>query len=281
MGVEITEKMSDLKEGTKFDGDKLRYDLLHPAAQKGIVEVLTFGAQKYADRNWEKGMKWSRVIGALKRHLAAIESGEDFDPESGFLHIDHVQCCAHFLSTYYRTRPQFDDRPHNYLETIRIGLDLDDVCFDWTGAWASRWGMGEQTAWFFDREIMQRFEIMREADELDDFYLNLESIVDPTKIPFEPHCYITSRPVDNKISEQSLDRNDFPTRPVFTVGLNKSKVDIAIEQKLDIFVDDRYENFRSLNEAGICCFLMDKPHNRRYDVGYKRIKSLEELKNRF
>ena len=44
------------------------------------------------------------------------------------------------------------------------------------------------------------------------------------------------------------------------------------------FVDDKFENFVELNKNGICCFLMDAPHNQRYDVGHKRIKSLKELK---
>jgi uncharacterized HAD superfamily protein len=57
-----------------------------------------------------------------------------------------------------------------------------------------------------------------------------------------------------------------------------SKIDVAKESGIDIFVDDRFENFVELNNAGICCYLFDSPHNRRYDVGHKRIKSLSELK---
>ena len=40
---------------------------------------------------------------------------------------------------------------------------------------------------------------------------------------------------------------------------------------------DSFENFVELNNAGICCFLFDAPHNRRYYVGYKRITSLRKL----
>lgn len=28
---------------------------------------------------------------------------------------------------------------------------------------------------------------------------------------------------------------------------------------------------------GILCYLMDAPHNRRYNVGHKRLRSLKEL----
>lgn len=96
--------------GIRKDEGKLRYTLIHPLAERGLVEVLTFGAQKYEDRNWEKGLAWSRVIDSLRRHLAAIEAGEDYDPESGLLHADHVQANAHFLAALYRIYPEGDDR---------------------------------------------------------------------------------------------------------------------------------------------------------------------------
>ncbi len=43
--------------------------------------------------------------------------------------------------------------------------------------------------------------------------------------------------------------------------------------------DDKYETFVEMNKAGILCFLYDAPHNQRYDVGFKRIKNLSELKH--
>lgn len=50
------------------------------------------------------------LIGSIKRHLNAIEKGEDYDQESGLLHIGHVLCNAMFLSEYYRTNRSMDDR---------------------------------------------------------------------------------------------------------------------------------------------------------------------------
>ena len=61
------------EEGLRFNEGKLRYDLVNPQAHEGMVDILTFGATKYASRNWERGMAWSKVISSLKRHLAAIE----------------------------------------------------------------------------------------------------------------------------------------------------------------------------------------------------------------
>jgi hypothetical protein len=62
--------------GCKDDQDKTRWDLLPPDALEEIAKVLTFGANKYNDRNWEKGMKWHRPFGALMRHMWAWWRGQ-------------------------------------------------------------------------------------------------------------------------------------------------------------------------------------------------------------
>ncbi|HUM43571.1 MAG TPA: DUF5664 domain-containing protein [Fervidobacterium sp.] len=100
------------KSGTalRYDTNKMKMELISPIALEDLAAVLTFGSLKYEDHNWRKGMKWSRVIGSLKRHLNAIEKGEDVDPESGLLHIGHLMCNAMFLSEYYRTQQALDDR---------------------------------------------------------------------------------------------------------------------------------------------------------------------------
>lgn len=106
--------MSKLKEGIKLDTGKLRYDLLSTISLEELVKVLTFGSIKYEDRNWEKGIKFSRVFAAALRHLFTLWRGEDFDPETGILHSAHAECNTHFL-TQYLSDPErykeFDDRP--------------------------------------------------------------------------------------------------------------------------------------------------------------------------
>lgn len=97
--------------GIKHDQDKLRLDLFPIEAFHGISQVLTFGAKKYEDRNWELGMKWSRVYGALLRHITAWWDGEEDDPESGMPHLWHAGCCAAFLITYAERGVGEDDRP--------------------------------------------------------------------------------------------------------------------------------------------------------------------------
>lgn len=99
-----------LKEGTKYDEGKLRYDLLPPDAVQELVRVYDYGALKYADRNWEKGMKWSRCFSALMRHSWAFWMGENLDPESGLPHMAHAAFCCLALIRYVKRNKEFDDR---------------------------------------------------------------------------------------------------------------------------------------------------------------------------
>ena len=272
------ENNSLIHKGLRYNSGKKRYDLVHQWAHEQMVNVLTKGAIKYEERNWERGMAWSNVLASLERHLAAIKKGEDYDPETGELHAAHIACNAHFLTAYYKIYPQGDDRPHQYLHAPKIGLDIDEVLCDWVGDWTDAHGIKDRpTSWYFDRELVDRFNTMRKEGKLDEFYLGLKPLISPEDLPFEPHCYITSRPVDTKVTEEWLAKHNFPAKPVFTTTKDCTKATIAKQQGIDIFVDDGYHNFLELNNAGICCFLMDAPHNQRYNVGFKRIKSLKEL----
>jgi len=106
--------IAPLAEGTKHDGCKIRTDLYPVASFLGTCRVLTHGAKKYAARNWEKGILFGRVYGALLRHLFAWWGGEDVDPESGEHHLDHAGCCVAFLQHYAKnpgSYATFDDRP--------------------------------------------------------------------------------------------------------------------------------------------------------------------------
>lgn len=102
--------MDDTKPaGAKLDQGKVRVDLLDADALEGIAKVLTFGANKYAAHNWRGGIAWSRLLGAMMRHLFAIMRGEYTDPESGLPHIDHLGCCWMFLSNHMKNRPDLND----------------------------------------------------------------------------------------------------------------------------------------------------------------------------
>ena len=43
-------------EGRKDDASKVRLELIPPELLFAVGEILSFGARKYADRNWEAGL---------------------------------------------------------------------------------------------------------------------------------------------------------------------------------------------------------------------------------
>ena len=119
--------------------------VLGPEDYEGAVRVLEFGAAKYAPRNWEQGIAYSRLFSAAMRHLNAEAlvfgeakvcgwervSGEarvfgealvyseahvyaeGNDRETALPHFHHAVCCALFLSAYEARKmgEQWDDRP--------------------------------------------------------------------------------------------------------------------------------------------------------------------------
>jgi len=89
-----------VEKGVKFDNDKLRWDLLPRDALEELVKVYTLGAKKYGDNNYLNGMDWSRIIGALERHLTAFIKGETHDKEDGQHHLASVVWNALTLLTY-------------------------------------------------------------------------------------------------------------------------------------------------------------------------------------
>ena len=89
------------EKALRFNQGKPRLSLVSFLAMTGLARVLEFGAIKYAPWNWTKGMPVDQVLDCLLRHTAAIQRGEELDPESGLPHIDHLQCNAMFLSHFY------------------------------------------------------------------------------------------------------------------------------------------------------------------------------------
>ena len=96
--------------GRKDDSGKLRWDLLPVRPMEEVVKVYTLGAKKYADRNWEKGISYCRIFGAMMRHAWAWFRGETYDQKDGQHHLASVVWCALALMQYERTRTEFDDR---------------------------------------------------------------------------------------------------------------------------------------------------------------------------
>jgi len=101
-----------MNEGVKYDTGKPRYDLLPPDALEELVGIYTMGAKKYGDRNWESGISYGRVYGAIMRHLWAWWRGQENDDESGCSHLAHAAWGCFALIAYQQRglEKQLDDR---------------------------------------------------------------------------------------------------------------------------------------------------------------------------
>lgn len=102
--------MTEITEPVKYDDDKLRFDLIPVLPLEEVALVYTIGARKYADRNWEKGLKWGRIFSAMMRHAWAWWRGEIRDPQDGQHHLASVVWCAMALMEYENTHRELDDR---------------------------------------------------------------------------------------------------------------------------------------------------------------------------
>lgn len=86
--------------GLRYDAGKPRTDLLPGDALTELGKVYAAGAVKYGERNWERGMPWSKVLGPLTRHLFRWMIGQPCDPETRLSHMTHVAWNALALVTY-------------------------------------------------------------------------------------------------------------------------------------------------------------------------------------
>lgn len=165
------------------------------------------------------------------------------------------------------------------MNTLNIGLDIDGVIADFTGSWHKLYpdAPAVPNHYNYDPLMGQRFRAMKEAGTLDDFFLGITPLIHPKNLPFEPKAYVTARPVDTAVTELWLARNGFPKKRVITTPWGESKVNAMNEANIEIFIDDFFNNFKELNDAGILTYLYTAPWNLHHDVGELRLNSLDEL----
>jgi 5'(3')-deoxyribonucleotidase len=163
---------------------------------------------------------------------------------------------------------------YNKKDTRRIGFDIDNVLADFVGRYCDLFNLDLPLEWDFDSKFPAR---MAAICEIRQFWINLKVKEDPKDFKFKPVCYITDRVIPIAWTKEWLKKNGFPNAPIYTAKHGKSKSDIAVEKKLDVFVDDNYEHFTKINKAGIKCYLYDCTHNRQHNVGNKRIFKLSDI----
>lgn len=99
-------------KGARDDLGKKRFDLITPFGMSALADVCTFGASKYDDRNWEKGLSMTGCFASLMRHAWAWMCGQTFDDESSLHHMAHVAWNALAIVHFsMMQRIDLDDRP--------------------------------------------------------------------------------------------------------------------------------------------------------------------------
>jgi hypothetical protein len=87
----------DPKLGRKFDGQKPRMSLVPLKELWQVIDVLEYGAKKYAPDNWKYvPNSKQRYFDAAMRHITARQMGEVNDSETGLPHLAHCICCLLF-----------------------------------------------------------------------------------------------------------------------------------------------------------------------------------------
>jgi hypothetical protein len=108
-GPAVSDKENGEK-GVKYDQGKPDMSLIPYDPVKEIAKVFMFGQKKYGRWNYLNGMKWSRIIGAMERHIGKFKNREDFDDESKLLALAHIGCCVIILLMYQIFGLGEDDR---------------------------------------------------------------------------------------------------------------------------------------------------------------------------
>lgn len=99
------------ENGKKLDSEKPDCSLTPASAELEEAFVWTFGKRKYDSFNWHKGIKYSRVISAMERHLKLLKSGIDRDYDTGYHHAAAIRCGAAMLIQFcLEERVELDDR---------------------------------------------------------------------------------------------------------------------------------------------------------------------------
>lgn len=248
---------------------KIRYDLVPQYGIKEVSKILTNKLGSHKENEWKHGLSWTEVLSSLKKHLNEFELGNDYlDVEEQMLHIAEVASNALILCEFYHIYPQGDDR--TIAPTVKpiVALDLDGVIFDFNKAYEEKFNLKMNPYWNANYKLNEH---LKELESDKDFWVNLPVLNYPS---FEVDYYITSRSIPAEWIEESLQKNGLPCAPVHVVPWNVSKLNLLKELKVDIFIDDKWQNYKEATNAGIFCYLMDAPHNTYYNVGHRRIYNL-------
>src|SRR5687767_1701261 len=128
---------------------------------------------------------------------------------------------------------------------MRITLDVDDVLSSFKEHLLDYYDLDRTppTSWDDPRFL----EYVPKSYLIEDFWLTIPRAFDPSILTFSPVAYVTSRGVPSSLTKRWLDENGFPDAPVITVGHNQSKLQVLINMKIDLHLDDSYKHYKEIN----------------------------------
>jgi hypothetical protein len=115
---------SENEEGMHLDGEKARIADTIPALllyEAGLIFAQSttprpgYPDGKYPDTadgvpNFKGGIRVTKIIDSMLRHVLSILCGEDIDPDSGFNHLSHIICNVSMAWYMIKHKPEMDNR---------------------------------------------------------------------------------------------------------------------------------------------------------------------------
>lgn len=215
---------------------------------------------------------WSEIIKALKKQIEDIENGIDY--QDGLLIADEIVLNATTLAKSYKEYPQGDDRPHKYLNTIKIGFDIDEIFTDFVSHYNTYLKLENPHIWTSEQDIKNKFEELKDNKQ---FWSSLPKRIKPSELNFRPFCYVTTRKTPIEWTEEWLIKQGFPVVPIHTINLTETKLEVVRKTGVDLFIETKFDSFVELNKGGVCTFLLTKPYNVTHEIGYKRLQNLNDV----
>lgn len=110
VSYEVIGKLTNPKDAA---GDsKVPLWILSPVASAHWALAQFAGLLKYGAWNWRAaGVRNSTYISAMRRHIDAYESGEDFDPVDLTHHLGNIMACSAIILDAEAAGKLTDDRP--------------------------------------------------------------------------------------------------------------------------------------------------------------------------
>lgn len=116
-----------MSSGTKYDSGKAPIHFITREFIEGLAKAQGFGAKKYGDYNFTKGIAYTRLLDAAMRHLIAFTWGENNDSESCESHISHAAANLNMLMFMIKNHPELDDRYKEPNQNLTVFTTEDEI----------------------------------------------------------------------------------------------------------------------------------------------------------